>query len=169
VSNGELTIDQVNALADDAFVDLLGQVYESTPALAAAALGHRPFLDRAALIDAFKAAAGRLDEPSALALLRAHPQLAIPAAMTTASRHEQRSAGLSNLDDATRARLVAGNARYLDRFGFPFIIAVSGLTPADIVAALDDRLDHDPNDELATARRQVDRIAELRVTRLVSP
>ncbi len=51
--------------------------------------------------------------------------------MTDESQSEQRSAGLTDLDPATRARIVAGNARYRERFGFPFIIAVRGLGPAD--------------------------------------
>jgi OHCU decarboxylase len=163
-----LAIDDVNALDDVAFVAYFGDVYESTPSLATSALHSRPFADRAALIDAFGAAAQRLDGPAALNLLLAHPQLAVPAPMTAASRDEQRSAGLGDLDDETRRRLVDGNARYLERFGFPFIIAVRGLGPDDIVAAVERRLDHDPELELATARHQVDRIAELRLTALVS-
>jgi 2-oxo-4-hydroxy-4-carboxy-5-ureidoimidazoline decarboxylase len=164
-----LTIAQVNGLDRDGFVAAFGQVYESTPGLAEAAWGGRPFADRDGLVRAFRAAADRLDGPSVLALLRAHPQLAAGGAMTAASADEQRSAGLSDLDRRTGAEIVAGNARYFERFGFPFIIAVRGLQPADVGAALAERLDHDQAEEQATALAQVQRIAELRIDQLVAP
>jgi 2-oxo-4-hydroxy-4-carboxy-5-ureidoimidazoline decarboxylase len=164
-----LAISDVNRLDENAFVARFGGVYESTPALAASAWSDHPFGDHAALVDAFRAASSRLDEPGILALLRAHPQLTAATPMTTESTGEQRTAGLNDLDKAMRMRIVSGNARYLERFGFPFIIAVRGLRPADIVAALDERLEHSPATELATAIAEVQRIAELRIAQLVAP
>jgi 2-oxo-4-hydroxy-4-carboxy-5-ureidoimidazoline decarboxylase len=164
-----LTIDDVNRMDRDGFVATFAHVYESTPALAAAAWRHRPFADRTQLVSAFRTAADDLDEPDVLALLRAHPQLAAVGPMTTDSRAEQRSAGLTDLDDGTRARIVSANARYVEQFGFPFILAVRGLGPADIAAALDERIGHDTVEERATALAQVQRIAEFRIDQLVGP
>jgi 2-oxo-4-hydroxy-4-carboxy-5-ureidoimidazoline decarboxylase len=163
------TIDDVNRFALDGFLATFGQVYESTPALAEAAWGSRPFADRDALVGAFRAAAGRLDGPAVLTLLRAHPELGAGGAMTASSTDEQRSAGFSDLDDQTRVRIVTANSRYYERFGFPFIIAVRGLGLADIAAALDERLGHDAAEEQAAALAQVQRIAELRIIQLVDP
>ncbi len=160
-------IDAVNHLDHDAFVARFGGVYESTPALAAAAWSARPFADRTALVDAFRAAADQLDETDVLALIRAHPQLAAATPMTDESRSEQRSAGLTELDAQTRTRIVAANARDLERFGFPFIIAVRGLEPTDILAALDERLEHSAAAERTAALEQVQRIAALRIEQLV--
>ena len=87
--------------------------------------------------------------------------------MTDESRSEQRSAGLTELDAQTRTRIVAANARYLERFGFPFIIAVRGLEPTDILAALDERLEHSAAAERTAALEQVQRIAALRIEQLV--
>jgi 2-oxo-4-hydroxy-4-carboxy-5-ureidoimidazoline decarboxylase len=164
-----LSIDEVNALDEPAFVDRFGAVYESTPALAAAAWTGRPFADRAALIAAFAAAAGALDEDGVLDLLLAHPQLAVAQPLTEHSRAEQRSAGLTDLDLEARDRIRGGNAAYRARFGFPFILAVRGLGADDVARALDERLGHDRTTELATARAQVDRIAALRIELLVQP
>jgi 2-oxo-4-hydroxy-4-carboxy-5-ureidoimidazoline decarboxylase len=164
-----MKIDAVNLLDQDEFVALFGHIYESTPSLAAAAWQRRPFRDGAALVEAFRAAAGRLDGPGVLALLRAHPQLATTAALTADSESEQRSAGLIDLDDEARSRIGSANARYVERFGFPFIIALRGLRPADIAAALDERLGHHRDEERATALAQVQRIAELRINQLVAP
>ncbi len=163
-----MKIDDVNLLGRDEFVVRFGQVYESTPGLASAAWQGRPFGDRAALVAAFRAAVARLHGSDVLALLRAHPKLAAKAPMTAESENEQRGAGLTELDEQTRLRMDSANARYLERFGFPFIIAVRGLGPAEIAAALDERLGHDADEERAIALAQVQRIAELRINQLVS-
>ncbi len=162
-----LTIDDVNRMDRDGFVATFADVYESTPALATVAWRDHPFADRAALVTAFRTAADELDEPGVLALLRAHPQLAAAEPMTTDSRAEQRAAGLTDLDDETRARIVSANARYVAQYGFPFILAVRGLGPADIAAALDARIGRDAVAERATALAQVQRIAALRIDQLV--
>ncbi len=164
-----LTIEQLNAMDVDAFVAALGPVYEASPALAAQAWWHRPFADRAAVVAAFHAVADGLDDGAQLALLRAHPQLGATGPMAADSVDEQRSVGLDVLDDDARGRIASSNARYLERFGFPFVIAVRGLQPADIAAALAERLDHDDVAERAEALDQVKRIAGLRLAALVTP
>jgi 2-oxo-4-hydroxy-4-carboxy-5-ureidoimidazoline decarboxylase len=112
-----------------------------------------------------------LDEAGCLALLCAHPELAAPAgaALTADSHREQQSAGLTDLDAQIGERIRSGNARYRERFGFPFIIAVDGLGPADVAAALDERLGHGATEERATALAQVARIAQGRIARIVAP
>jgi 2-oxo-4-hydroxy-4-carboxy-5-ureidoimidazoline decarboxylase len=169
VSTTAITIDEVNALDRDTFVARFGHVFESTPALANDAWAARPFADATALTAAFTEAADALDGPARLALLRAHPQLATAGPMTDHSRHEQWSAGLIDLDAESRARIDSGNAAYLDRFGFPFVIAVGGLGRTDVAAALDERLGNDTVDEQAIAFAQVKRIAALRLAQLVTP
>ena len=62
-----------------------------------------------------------------------------------------------------RARFTALNEAYTAKFGFPFIIAVKGLTKADILAAFETRIDNSREIEFATACRQVERIALLRL------
>jgi 2-oxo-4-hydroxy-4-carboxy-5-ureidoimidazoline decarboxylase len=162
-----LSVDEVNDLDRDGFLARFGGVYEATPALAELAGSARPFADRPALVAAFRAAAAGLDEAGVLALLRSHPQLAAADPLSSESAGEQRGAGLVDLAADTRRRIVDGNRRYLERFGFPFIIAVRGLGPDDIVAALEERLGHDAPTELAAAFTQVQRIAELRIDQLV--
>ena len=53
------------------------------------------------------------------------------------------------------------------RFGFPFIIAVKGLTRADILAAFEARLGNDPEIEFETAIAQIHRIAAFRLADLL--
>jgi OHCU decarboxylase len=109
---------------------------------------------------------GATDEER-LAVLQAHPDLAgkLAAArqLTEASSDEQSSAGLDALTDRERAQFMALNDAYQNRFGFPFIIAVRDNTKAQIIDAFEARLQNDRNTEFATACRQVERIAELRL------
>ncbi|MET0271344.1 MAG: 2-oxo-4-hydroxy-4-carboxy-5-ureidoimidazoline decarboxylase [Sphingomonas sp.] len=102
-----------------------------------------------------------------LALLRAHPELAgkaaIDATLTAASAAEQASAGLDRLTPAEYARFHALNTAYRDRFGFPFIICVRLTDKAGILAAMERRLTHDRETEIATAIAQVGEIVRLRL------
>jgi chitin deacetylase len=121
-----------------------------------------------AMARAFRAAA-----PEArLQVLRAHPDLAgkLAAArrLTPESTHEQASAGLDALTDAERASFQRLNAAYVERHGFPFIIAVRDNTRASIMAAFETRLANDSATEFATACAQVERIAALRLQDMLS-
>ena len=46
----------------------------------------------------------------------------------------------SGVADESRAALVAGNAAYEERFGHVFLICATGLTGAQMLAALSERL-----------------------------
>jgi len=100
-------------------------------------------------------------------VLLAHPDLAgkLAAAgrLTEASTEEQSSAGLDMLTDEERERFTTLNTAYRDRFGFPFIIAVKGLNKADILTAFERRIDNNTDNEFATACREVEKIARLRL------
>jgi OHCU decarboxylase len=106
-----------------------------------------------------------------LGVLRAHPDLAgkLAAArrLTAESESEQASAGLDALTDAEREQFGAMNAAYVEKFGFPFIIAVRDNTKAQIMQAFETRLSNDREAEFETACGQVERIAELRLKSLL--
>ncbi len=106
-------------------------------------------------------------EDERLGVLRAHPDLAgrLAAAkrLTAESTREQASAGLDALTDQERARFTELNAKYVERFGFPFIIAVKGLSKDQILASFETRIANSRTSEFTTACRQVERIAELRL------
>ncbi|MBV1704381.1 MAG: allantoinase PuuE [Hyphomicrobiales bacterium] len=152
------------------FVELYGDVYEHTPAVAEAA--HRVGLgtecDRVdGLAAAMAKAAATLTTDAKLALVRAHPDLAGKFAaarrLTADSAKEQAGAGLDALTDEERARFTRLNADYVARFGFPFVIAVRGRTKSDVLAAFEARLENGREAELAEALAQIDRIAALRL------
>ena len=155
---------------EDTFVDRFGGVFEHSPWIAERAwqAGLGAANDKAhGLHHAMKIQFHLADHDARLAVLNAHPDLAgkLAAAkrLTAESTGEQATAGLDALTDAERATFNELNARYTDKFGFPFIIAVKGLTKQDILAAFRTRIDNDRAAEFSTACAQVERIALLRL------
>ncbi|TBW37193.1 2-oxo-4-hydroxy-4-carboxy-5-ureidoimidazoline decarboxylase [Siculibacillus lacustris] len=167
------TIDEVNALSAEAFVLRFGDVAEHSPWVARAAAAARPYASREAMIAAFVDALRAAPAEDRLALIRAHPDLAGRAAragdMAPESRREQSGAGLSALTDAEFARFEDLNGRYLDKFAFPFILAVKGATKETILAAFERRLANTPAVEFAEALDQITRIVRFRLEDRVSP
>lgn len=102
-----------------------------------------------------------------VALIGAHPELAGKAAvdrtLTTASTAEQASAGLDRLTVAEFERFHALNAAYRTRFGFPFVICVRLTDKAGILAAMERRLGHTRDEEIAAAIDQIGEIVRLRL------
>ena len=162
-----LSIDAVNALDAATFAGRFGDVAERSPWVAETAFAARPFADREALVAAFTGAVRAAPREARLALLRAHPDLAGRAAVAGAveeeSRREQAGAGLDRLTPAEFARFGDLNARYRERFGFPFIFAVKGAGKDAILAAFEDRIGNDAETERATALAHVERIFRFRI------
>ncbi|WP_040677918.1 allantoinase PuuE [Nitratireductor pacificus] len=161
-------------MTEPEFIECFGSIFEHSPWIAerAARLELGPAHDTAgglanALSRVFRSASA--DER--LGVLNAHPDLAgkLAAArrLTAESTREQASAGLDALTDAERARFTELNAAYVEKFGFPFIIAVKDHTRESILQAFETRLANGRDEEFATACRQVERIAHLRLKDLL--
>ena len=106
-------------------------------------------------------------ESERLGVLNAHPDLAGKLAqakrLTESSTLEQASAGLDALTDNEREQFTALNMRYVETFGFPFIIAVKGRSKDEILSASRSRIANDRQTEFNTACREVEKIALLRL------
>jgi 2-oxo-4-hydroxy-4-carboxy-5-ureidoimidazoline decarboxylase len=163
-----IALQDLNALPDAGFVARLADIFEHSPWVPEAVLAKRPFPDIASLHAAMVAAVDAAGNDAALALLRAHPELARRATLTAASAAEQGGMGLDRLDQDEAARFEALNQAYRDRLGFPFIIAVRGQRDrAAILAALVARLEHDAPAEQAAALAEVAKIARFRLDDLI--
>ena len=154
----------------DAFVAAFGGVFEHSPWIAerAHALELGPAHDRpAGLHNALARMFRSASRDERLAVLRAHPDLAGKLAqaerLTAESTHEQASAGLDALTDQERDTFTRLNAAYVEKHGFPFIIAVRDHDKAGILAAFQRRIDNATEIEFDEACRQVERIARLRL------
>ena len=147
-----------------AFLARYGGVYEDSPWVAEAVWPRAAeLIAPGALAGAMRTAVDAAPTERKLALIRAHPQLASRARMADASVKEQSGAGLDQCSPAEFAAFQRLNAAYDERFGFPFIVAVKGLTRADILAAFEARLGNDPATEFDTAIAEIHRIAGFRL------
>jgi OHCU decarboxylase len=158
----------------DTFVGAYGSIFEHSAWIADRAfdLELGPAHDCAAgvhnaLCRIFRSAS----EDERLGVLTAHPDLAGKLAsagrLTAESTSEQASAGLNLLTDAERETFTALNTAYVEKHGFPFIIAVRDHDKASIMAAFKRRIDNDRTTEFDEACRQVERIAEFRLMDLL--
>jgi len=158
----------------EAFVSAFGGIFEHSPWIAdrAWALELGPTHDTAtgvhsALTRMFRSASAA----ERMGVLRAHPDLAGKLAqakrLTAESTLEQASAGLDALTDDERDAFTRLNADYVEKHGFPFIIAVRDHDKASILAAFERRIGNDSATEFAEACAQVERIAEFRLRDLL--
>lgn len=165
------TIDAVNALDRRGFVDALGGVFEHSPWIAERAFDARPFADTDALHRAMVGAMRSASRDAQLALIRAHPELAgramVANELTADSTSEQSGAGLTACSPDEYARLVALNARYNARFGFPFILAVKGYDRAGVIAEFARRVERDVEIEFEEALVQIAKITRFRLDALL--
>jgi 2-oxo-4-hydroxy-4-carboxy-5-ureidoimidazoline decarboxylase len=165
------TMEEINALNPADFVRVLGGVFEHSPWIAAAVETQRPFPDCAALHEAMVHQVTTAGDEKQLALIQAHPDLAGRLArqgqLTAESQREQSSAGLTAADVETLARIESLNHQYRSKFGFPFIICARLNKVETIVAAMETRVHHSAEAEMAIALEEIAKIAQLRLKDLI--
>ena len=163
---------RLNAAPQDEAVALLDGLYENSRWIAEAGAARRPFRSIGALKHGLSSVVREAPRDAQRALIEAHPQLAGKAALagdvTAASTDEQSRAGLLHCTPGELQTLRGLNDDYLERFGWPFIVAVrgprgAGLSRSAIIATFTRRLHSHPDVEFAECLRQIDRIAELRI------
>ena len=92
-----------------------------------------------------------------------HPRIGQRAATGSMSAAEQ-----SGVDSVTLAdRLLAANLAYERRFGHIYLVCASGRDGEDLLADLAARMGNDPAAELAVVRRELGKIARLRLERIM--
>jgi 2-oxo-4-hydroxy-4-carboxy-5-ureidoimidazoline decarboxylase len=161
------TLDALNASDRDAFVAVLGHLFEHSPWVASETFVKRPFASRDALHAALCATMRSAAHARQLDLVRAHPDLAGRLAragqLTAASTGEQSAAGLDRLTPREEAEIGRLNDAYKARFGFPFVICARLNAKDTILAAMRARLGNPPAAELSTALDEIAKIARLRL------
>ncbi|WP_026536105.1 2-oxo-4-hydroxy-4-carboxy-5-ureidoimidazoline decarboxylase [Arthrobacter sp. H14] len=124
----------------------------------------RPFGIEAGLLDFAEQAANPWTEAEIDGALAHHPRIGERAEGSSAeasmSRREQ--SGVATSQD-TAEQLIAGNRAYEKKFGRVFLIRAAGRSAEDILAALQERLNHTPEEELPIIAGQLREIAILRL------
>ncbi|WP_147535837.1 2-oxo-4-hydroxy-4-carboxy-5-ureidoimidazoline decarboxylase [Bacillus marasmi] len=158
-----LTIEKLNLMSTNEFTDVIGDIFEESAWIAAAAALERPFASVDDLHQSMVAIIQRTSRTIQLNLLEAHPNLGEKIAMSHASSKEQRAAGLTNLTSKEYETFLSLNTRYHQKFGFPLIIAVRGKDKKIILADMTKRLHNDASLEFQIALAEVFKIAWFRL------
>ena len=163
----EAALAELSRLPQAAFVARLEGIFEHSPWIAERTWSAGPFHNLDALHAAMCLVVDTACRTEQLGLICAHPELAGKEAeegtLTTASTGEQRGAGLDQCSKEELQRLRQLNRDYRERFGFPFVIAVKGLTRYQIMDAVDARLANDRDTEFRTCLREIGKIARFRL------
>ena len=164
-----ITLAEINQMTDEAFVAQFGDIAEHSQWVAEDATLDRPYATIVEMRSAFIDAVSDANHDAQLALLRAHPDLATKAKLTTDSTNEQKGAGLDTLSADEFTKFTSLNELYKSRNGFPFIFAVKGATKHQILSAFEARVKNNKDLEFDTAILQVCRIISFRLEALVTP
>ena len=160
------TIDKINKLSRSEFVEIFANIFEKTKWVAEKLYNQKPFDNfenlSSKILDIFE----NITKEEQLKILKAHPDLADKTkigSLTKNSRNEQNNAGLDQCSEKEFEEFRNLNSRYKKKFGFPFIYAVKGKTKAEILSNFKQRVSCDINVEFNEAKKQVKKIASLRL------
>jgi 2-oxo-4-hydroxy-4-carboxy-5-ureidoimidazoline decarboxylase len=153
-----ISLSDVNKMSAAEFVAAFGDIAEHSPWVAERAYGREGILH-----DRLTSAVLTASEVQQLSLLRAHPDLATRAKLTTDSTNEQKGAGLDTLSAAEFAKFTTLNDQYKEQNGFPFIYAVKGATKHQILESFEKRIHNSREDEFQVALEQVCKIIGFRL------
>ena len=129
----------------------------------------RPYSDLEALLEAARRAADPFTPAEIEAALAHHPRIGERAQgdSTEARLSQSEQAGLGEADAAVAEALAEGNRKYDEKFGQVFLIRAAGRSRGEILAALNTRLAHTPEEEQAIIGQQLREIAVLRLEGLI--
>ncbi|WP_144554435.1 2-oxo-4-hydroxy-4-carboxy-5-ureidoimidazoline decarboxylase [Bacillus sp. X1(2014)] len=162
-----LSIATVNQLNKEEFVSAVGWVFEHSPWVARAAWESLPVHSRKELLQTMVTVVKNAEEALQLALLRAHPDLGTRLIISEVSQKEQAGVGLDRLTKDEYKEFMSLNQRYVEQFGFPFIMAVKGQNKDTILAAMKVRVANAYEQEFMTALNEVYKIVGFRLTDLI--
>jgi 2-oxo-4-hydroxy-4-carboxy-5-ureidoimidazoline decarboxylase len=128
---------------------------------AAAVAAGRPYASHAAALAAVESAFDSLTWPDVLEALDAHPRIGARASGPPATEQ-------SGVTDESRAALVTGNAAYDKRFGHVFLICATGLSGAQMLCALGQRLKNDEASERVVVTAELRKITRLRARKALA-
>jgi 2-oxo-4-hydroxy-4-carboxy-5-ureidoimidazoline decarboxylase len=126
----------------------------------------RPYAGPDALSDAVGAVFAALSWDDIVESMNAHPRIGGRPASAGWSAAEQ--SGAAAASDQVRQGLAEGNLAYEQRFGHVFLICASGLSGPEMLDQLRTRLAHDPDAERTVVRRELLKITQLRMAKLLS-
>jgi OHCU decarboxylase len=158
-----ITINDLNEMPLSEFVEKLKDIFEHSPWVVQRVGEFRPFSSRKDLYEQVITVVKTASEGEKLDLIQAHPHLGTRKTMSSFSTSEQKNAGLSQLSEAEYESLLDMNQQYVQRFDFPFILAVRGKNKNEILQAMRNRLKNSKEQEFNQALAEIYQIVRFRI------
>ena len=150
------SIDKVNQLTKNDFIDIFGNVFEKTYWIADKAYNLKPFNNFNELSSTIRKIYENSSKEDFLKIFNAHPELAVEQKLTEDSQKEQNNANLNQCSNEEFNEFQNLNVKYKKKFGFPFIIAVKGKNK------------NETSLEFEEAKKQVKKIADFRLKEIIN-
>jgi 2-oxo-4-hydroxy-4-carboxy-5-ureidoimidazoline decarboxylase len=157
------SIETINQSTYDQFIEITEGIFEHSPWIAEKAEATKPFSSLHHLHQEMVNVVENSSQEQKLALIKAHPNLGDRVAMTTNSVSEQKGAGLQDLTLEEYNQFISMNQQYMEKFSFPFILAVRGKNKEQIYKAMETRFLNPKEIEFQTALTEIYKIARLRL------
>ena len=162
-------INKINKLSKSEFIKIFANIFEKAKWIAEKLYNQKPFSDfeelSSKILNIFETAT----KEKQLKILNSHPDLADKTkigSLTTESREEQSNAGLDQCSEEEFIEFKNLNEKYKKKFGFPFIYAVKGKSKIKTLSNFRRRISYDIKDEFIEAKKQVKKIASLRLNEI---
>lgn len=161
------TISQINDTNLEEFMNITNGIFEHSPWIAQMTFSEKPFSSLRHLHQSMVEVVKHASTEQQLNLIKAHPNLGERIAMTNHSTEEQKGAGLQNLTNDEYEQFIKTNQEYMEKFGFPFILAVRGKNKHEIYEAMQTRISSSKEIEFETALTEIYKIALLRLEEII--
>ena len=162
------SIDQINELTKNDFIDVFGNVFEKTYWIANKTFNSKPFKSFDELLSIIMQNYENSSKEECLKIFNEHPELAVEKKLTEDSQKEQTGASLNRCSNEEFNEFKNLNIEYRNKFGFPFIIAVKGKNKNEILNNFRRRIKNEINLEFNEAKEQVKKIATFRLNEIIN-
>ena len=162
-------INKINKLSQSEFIKVFANIFENSSWIALELYKKKPFNNFENLSTKMLDIFDRITKEKQLRIFKAHPDLADKTkidSLTPNSKKEQSNAGLDQCSKEEFVEFRNLNDKYKKKFGFPFIYAVKGKTKKEILSNFRQRVSCDINVEFEEAKKQVKKIAGLRLNEI---
>ena len=162
-------INKINKLHKSEFIKVFSNIFENSIWISEELYKLKPFDSfddlSTKIMDIFE----NTTNEKQMEILKAHPDLATKTrigSLTMDSKKEQNSAGLDKCTEEEFNEFKSLNLEYKKKFGFPFIFAVKDKSKLEILSNFRKRISYDINIEFGEAKKQVKKIASLRLNEI---
>jgi len=162
-------INKINKLSQSEFIKVFANIFENASWIAEDVYSKKPFIDFADLSRKMINIFSNTTKENQLKILRNHPDLADKTkigSLTVDSKKEQSNAGLDQCTEKEFNEFKNLNDKYKKKFGFPFIYAVKGKEKKEILSNFRQRSLNNIDVEFIEAKKQVKKIASLRLNEI---